>query len=148
MSFRAGAIKGVDDARAGTIEYRLARRHLINEYGRKRLDRRDICDAHPELIRAALHVGAPMPEPCPICAEDTLVSVSYVFGGRLPSYGRCITKAKELDQFSKQRGEYACYVVEICSTCRWNHLIRMFRLGRGAVDAPKPASGDAAVRSN
>ena len=86
----------------------------------------------PELrvVRAAVAVGTPMPEPCPICDEETLVSVSYVFGGRLPAFGRCITKTKELDQFAKQRGDYACYVVEVCATCRWNHLIRMFRLGK------------------
>lgn len=130
MSFHAAAIRGADEARAGTIDYRLARRHLINEHKRGRLGRRDVCDAHPELIRAAESVGAPMPEPCPICAEETLVSVSYVFGGRLPAFGRCITKAKELDRFAKQRGEYACYVVEVCPSCRWNHLVRMFRLGR------------------
>lgn len=130
MSFQATVFKGADDARSGTIDYRLARRHLVNEHKRGRLGRRDVCDAHPELVRAAVAVGTPMPEPCPICDEETLVSVSYVFGGRLPAFGRCITKTKELDQFAKQRGDYACYVVEVCATCRWNHLIRMFRLGK------------------
>jgi hypothetical protein len=135
VSFRAAAIKGADDARSGQVDYRLARRHLINEHKRGRLGRRDVCDAHPELIRAAAEVGTPMPEPCPICEESSLVSLTYVFGGRLPAFGRCITKAKELDQFSKQRGEYTCYVVEVCAECRWNHLIRVFRVGRPATTA-------------
>lgn len=133
MPFRVNALRGAtDDAQPGTIEYKLARRHLVNEFRRGRLGKRDVCDAHPELIRAATSVGSPMAETCPICDESSLVSVSYVFGGRLPSFGRCVTKAKELDQFAKQRGDYACYVVEVCPACRWNHLIRMFRLGRGS----------------
>ena len=130
VSFRANALRGADAGHSGTIEYKLARRHLVNEFRRGRLGRRDVCDAHPELIRAADAVGAKLVEPCPICDEASLVSVSYVFGGRLPSFGRCITKVKELDQFAKQRGDYSCYVVEVCTSCRWNHLIRMFRLGR------------------
>lgn len=132
MSFRANALRGADDPQSGTIEYKLARRHLVNEFRRGRLGKRDVCDAHPELIRAAVSVGAVMADSCPICDGAALVSVSYVFGGRLPSFGRCITKVKELEQFAKQRGDYACYVVEVCTECRWNHLIRMFRLGRSS----------------
>src|SRR3954468_20580546 len=65
---------------AGHIDYRLARRHLVNEYKRGRLSRRDLCDAHPELMRAATHMGQATDEPCPICEEDDLVLVSFVFG--------------------------------------------------------------------
>jgi Family of unknown function (DUF5318) len=130
MSFRPEAIRGASASQSATVDYRLARRHLIAEHQRGRLSRRDLCDAHPELVRAAIHVGTPAETPCPICEEPTLVEVSYVFGGRLPSFGRCITKASELAQFRKQQGPYACYVVEVCSACRWNHLARMFQVGR------------------
>lgn len=135
MTFGVAAINGAADARTGQVDYRLARRHLVNEHKRGRLGRREVCDAHPELIRAATEVGTPMPEPCPICEGSSLVSLTYVFGGRLPAFGRCITKAKELDQFAKQRGDYACYVVEVCADCRWNHLVRVFRVGRPTTTA-------------
>jgi Family of unknown function (DUF5318) len=132
MSFRPEAVRGAAENRSGTIDYRLARRHLINEYKRGRLSRLDVCDAHPELIRAARHVGTPRDEQCPICEEHQLVDVSYVFGAKLPSHGRCISDRKELLKFGKLEGPFACYVVEVCPDCRWNHLARMFQLGRAS----------------
>ena len=113
-----------------TVDFRLARRHLVNEYRRGRLSRIDVCDAHPELVRAAVNVGAPTPDMCPICEEHALVHVSYVFGARLPAHGRCVTELRDLVKLSRQYDELACYVVEVCPACHWNHLARMFRLGR------------------
>jgi Family of unknown function (DUF5318) len=130
VTFRPEAIRGASDSRSGSVDYRLARRHLIAEHRRGRLSRRDLCDAHPELIRAASHVGATRDEACPICEEPTLVDVTYVFGDRLPAFGRCITKMSELNAFRRQLGPYAVYVVEVCTACRWNHLSQMFQLGR------------------
>ena len=40
----------------------------------------DVCDAHPELIRAAKHVGEPTKNDCPVCAKDKLVLLAYVYG--------------------------------------------------------------------
>jgi Family of unknown function (DUF5318) len=132
VSFRPSAVRGAAADHPGTVDYRLARRHLINEHKRGRLSRLDVCDAHPELIRAAVHAGVEQEESCPICEEIPLVHVSYVFGGRLPSFGRCITKASELAQFRRQLGMYTCYVVEVCTNCRWNHLAKLFQLGRSS----------------
>lgn len=127
MHFRPDTIRG---ARPGSIDYRLARRHLINEYKRGRLGRIDVCDAHPELIRAAVNLGHPSETPCPICEEGPLVYVSYVFGHRLPAHGRCISTAKEMAKLTRSHDELACYVVEVCALCRWNHLARTFLTGR------------------
>lgn len=135
MTFRPNAIRGADGARSATIDYQLTRRHLLAEVKRGRLGRVDVCDAHPELLRAAENVGELTDIDCPVCEEQKLINVSYVFGGRLPSFGRCITKPAELTAFNRQQGEYACYVVEICVGCRWNHLLRVFRLGRGVARA-------------
>jgi hypothetical protein len=116
--------------RTGAVDYRMARRHLINEYGRKRLSRLDICDAHPELLRAATHVGHQTQHDCPICETAQLVYVSYVFGDRLPAHGRVVSTAKEMAALSRAHDELHCYVVEVCVSCRWNHLSRTFRSGR------------------
>ena len=63
-----------------------------------------------------------------------MVLVSYVFGPRLPAHGRCITRKGELPgAVAKRPGEFACYVVEVCPGCRWNHLARTFLL------EPRPA---------
>jgi hypothetical protein len=68
---------------------------------------------------------------CPICEEDQVVLVTYAFGARLPASGRCITTKGELDKLAKGRAQLACYVVEVCPSCSWNHLARTFLLGAG-----------------
>ncbi len=130
MPFRPDQMRGSGPG-GGQIDYRLARRHLIAEHRRGRLARNDVCDAHPELMRAAREVGDQTRIDCPICEEDKLHLVSYVFGPRLPAFGRCITKRSELEAFSRRAGAYTCYVVEVCPTCGWNHLARTWSLGRG-----------------
>jgi hypothetical protein len=112
----------------GQIDYRLARRHLIAEHKRGRLARNEVCDAHPELMRAAREVGDATRTDCPICEEEKLHLVSYVFGPRLPAFGRCITTKSELRALAKRSGQFTCYVVEVCPACGWNHLARTFLL--------------------
>ncbi len=127
VTFRPGAIKGAGDI-PGEIDYRLARRALISEYRKGRLAQHEVCDAHPELVRNARECSEPSRIMCPICEEHHLVLVTYVFGPRLPSSGRCITSKAELQALAKRSGEFACYVVEVCPECSWNHLARTFLL--------------------
>jgi len=117
-------------ARPGEVDYRLVRKHMVDEFRRGRLSRLDVCDAHPELLRAARNVGEARSQACPICEEASLVLVSFAFGARLPAHGRCITTRKELAQLSRGAREATCYVVEVCTSCAWNQLVRSFRLGR------------------
>jgi hypothetical protein len=128
MSFGLGALRGADGGR-GIIDHRLARRSLINEYKRGRLGRDQICDAHPELIRAAANVGTSTTSPCPICDEAGLRLVTYVFGPRMPSHGKCVSTAKEMAELNRRRDELAAYVVEACVACRWHHLLRVLPVG-------------------
>jgi len=128
VSFTSGLIRGVERRTPGEVDYRLARQHLISEYRKGRLAQHEVCDAHPELMRAARECAQPSREDCPICEAHKLVLVSYVFGPRLPSFGRCITSAKELKALAKRSGEFSCYVVEVCPNCSWNHLARTFLL--------------------
>jgi hypothetical protein len=133
VSFRPDAIRGVGESTRGTpgeIDYRLARKHVVAEFKRGRLSRLDVCDAHPELLRAARNVGEPTAESCPICEEGALVLVSFAFGARLPAHGRCVTSRDELRKLSRRAQELACYVVEVCPACSWNHLARTFLVGR------------------
>src|SRR5207245_3451809 len=53
MSFRPEALRGSQPGAPGQIDYRLSRRHVLAELRRGRLGRPDVCDAHPELMRAA-----------------------------------------------------------------------------------------------
>jgi len=127
MSLSIGALRGGDHR--GQVDHRLARQALINEYRRGRLAREQVCDAHPELIRAASNVGTPLESPCPICDAHELRLVTYVFGPRLPAHGRCVSTAKELAVLNRRRDELAAYVVEACVECRWHHLRKVLPIG-------------------
>ncbi|MEO5724539.1 MAG: DUF5318 family protein [Ilumatobacteraceae bacterium] len=122
---------GVDSLRGGraVVDHRLSRRHLINEYRRGRLSQDQICDAHPELIRAARNVGARASKSCPICDAEELYLVTYVFGSRLPAHGRCVSTAADLAKLDSRTDELTAYVVEACVACRWHHLLRVIPVG-------------------
>jgi hypothetical protein len=129
--FRPEAIRGVTVTQPGTVDYRLARQALVSEFRKKRLAQHEVCDAHPELVRAARECGEATSIECPICEAANVVLVSYVFGPRLPAFGRCITSKDELAKLSRRSDDLACYVVEVCPECSWNHLARAFPIGRG-----------------
>jgi len=131
MSFRPEAIRGGDGDRrsGGVVDYRLTRQSVVRQYRKGRLSRLDVCDAHPELRRAALMASSPAGEECPICEECEVVHVTYAFGPRLPAGGRCITSAREMAKLSPRRDQIACYVVQVCPGCAWNHLTRVFHVG-------------------
>ena len=130
MSIGHEAIRGaLPRTRTGVVDFRLARNAIVSEVKRGRMSATDVCDAQSELLRAAKEVGTPTSETCPICEEHDLVHVSYVFGSRLPAHGRCITSAGELAKLARRPTELACYVVEVCPDCRWNHLARTFAVG-------------------
>ena len=112
----------------GEIDYRLARQAVLNDYRSGLLSQQDVCDAHPELRRAAVEYSTPTGEECPICEEGALATVSYVFGPRLPSHGRCVNTLAEIERIRRRKGTFTCYVVEVCPDCAWNHLRRAYVL--------------------
>lgn len=137
MTFTASMLRGS----AGVVDHRLARRALINEYRRGRLQRHEVCDAHPELIRAARHLGEPTQTLCPICEETQVVLLTYVFGPGLPKHGRCVTKRSEITALRRSRFDYAAYVVEACPQCSWHHLLRVLPVhGKGTGDSRRAES--------
>lgn len=131
VSFRPESLRGMrgPSTPSGQIDYRLVRRRTIDDFKRGRLSRADVCDAQPELLRAARNVGEERRETCPICDEAQLVLVSFAFGPRLPAHGRCITTKKELTRLSGRAESVTCYVVEVCPDCAWNQLVLTFPLG-------------------
>lgn len=115
----------------GHIDYALARRAVIRDFRRGALTRLDVCDAHPELLRAGRHVGEDAVRACPVCGRRNVRLVSYVYGDKLKAAnGRCITSEAELVKLGASHDEFACYVVEVCLDCSWNHLDRRYLLGR------------------
>jgi hypothetical protein len=131
MSFRPESMRGAPTGGRliGQIDYRLARNSVVSEYRKGRLSKLDVCDAHPELLRAAINVGEPSREDCPICEADKVRLVSYVFGSRLPPSGKCVTSKRELAKLTRTTRDLSCYVVEVCPSCSWNHLAQTFAIG-------------------
>jgi hypothetical protein len=115
-------------------DYELARRAVLRDLAAGRVSRSDVCDAHPELLRAARNVGEKVGKPCPVCKSRHLYYVSYVYGDRLrAANGRALSQPDELTKLSKQHDEFDRYVVEVCTDCCWNHLGRRELHGRKAV---------------
>lgn len=130
VSFRPETLRPGQSAQApGRVEYRLARNAVVRDLRRGRLSRSDVCDAHPELLRAAHNLGQPSLEVCPVCEEANVVLVSFAFGPRLPPGGRCLASRQDLDKLAGRSSQVACYVVEVCPECSWNHLATMSIVG-------------------
>ncbi len=115
------------------MDYRLQRRALLREVteGSRGLD--DVRDAHPDLVRAGVHIGSRTDEPCPLCAGPELRQVVYVFEGKGPrtSSGRAVPR-EAVAQHAERHGDLTVYVVEVCIACHWHHLLESYRqLARG-----------------
>ena len=108
------------------IDYTLAKRALLRDARRGLLSVEDLCDAHPELMRAAHHVGEPSRNDCPVCGKEKLVLLAYVYGdGLKQDNGRVCSIELGLKLIAAHEGA-RCYVVEVCRTCQWNHLSEAF----------------------
>jgi hypothetical protein len=130
MSFRVDTLRGAPvPTRPGVIDHRLVRRALIAEYRKGRLARHQVCDAHPMLVRAAQSIGVATRHDCPICAEARLVHVTYVFGPRLPASGRCVSGPAEMAALDRRADLLTAYIVEVCPSCAWHHLVRTVPVG-------------------
>ena len=112
------------------IDYTLAKRALLRDSQRGLQSVNDLCDAHPELMRAARHVGEPTRVDCPVCGKDKLVLLAYVYGDALKhENGRVWSLDTGLRMAAANPG--ACfYGVEVCRACQWNHLREAFTARR------------------
>ena len=106
----------------GRVDYRLLREATLTGVREGRVSRLEACDAHPELLRAARSYSETTSEPCPLCGEGPLALVRYVFGPRLPAGGRCVATDADWSRLRRRKGNFTCYVVEVCTDCSWNHL--------------------------
>jgi hypothetical protein len=115
------------------MDYRLQRRALLREVTEGSRGPGDVRDAHPDLVRAGVHIGSQAEEPCPLCHRSELRHVVYVFEGKGPrtSSGRAVPR-EALEQHVERHGDLTVYVVEVCTACHWHHLLESYRqLARG-----------------
>lgn len=113
-------------ASLGVVDYTLAKRALLREYRSGLLSRPDICDAHPELLRAARYLGADAIRPCPVCNQRELRLLAYVYADGMKQDNGRPCQVEEGLTLAAHRRNAACYVVEVCTGCSWNHLSEAF----------------------
>ena len=117
-----------------SVEYRLLRDGVAKAVRTGRVAREDVCDAHPELLRAAKHVGRTTGDACPVCDAPSTVEVTYVFGAKLPPGGTCPATKAELNRLLRRDEPVHAYTVEVCTSCKFHHLLRRYP---GGGDVPR-----------
>lgn len=121
------------------VDYALQRRALLAGVYAGRVGVAEVCDASPYLLRAARFHGLPTEVTCPVCRKEKLAEVSWVFGDGLKHVSGSARTADELARMDAEHGEFSVYVVEVCRTCNWNHLVQSFVLGEpDSPQAPSP----------
>ena len=94
------------------MEYGLARRSVLASLRRGSLGVAEVCDAHPELLRAASNIGEPVEDPCPVCSHESMRWVRYVYGDDLKqNSGRVVYPVGSLDELAVAHYEFTCYVL-------------------------------------
>lgn len=119
------------------VDFSLARRSTLEALRGGRLATTDVCDAHPELLRAGKNIGEEVQAPCPVCSHESLRWVRYVYGDDLKqNSGRVVYPAEWLLELVANYDQFTCYVVEVCTDCSWNHLMRSYITGRKFNEPP------------
>ncbi|MGE3286463.1 MAG: DUF5318 family protein [Pseudonocardia sp.] len=114
------------------VDYALQRRSLLADVHAGRVGVGEVCDASPYLLRAARFHGAATDRACPVCRKERLAEVSWIFGDELRHASGSARAPEELDRLAATHGEISVYVVEVCRTCSWNHLVLSYVTGDDA----------------
>jgi hypothetical protein len=110
---------------ASSIDYTLKKKSLLREYFCGRRSQWEICDAHPEITRIARNVGEPSGVKCPVCRREYLKTLNFVYGDELgDDNGRVFPTRAVFNGLREKYASFTCYVVEVCTGCNWNHLVR------------------------
>lgn len=117
------------------MDYGLARRATLRSLFAGHTATTDVCDAHPDLLRAAKHHGETVAKACPVCRKEPLTHVTYVYGDELGQHSGRVKATRQLPEMAQEYGEFRVYVVEVCQACGWNHLTLSYVLGTGE---PRP----------
>ena len=121
----------------GLVDYALRRRSVLSEVTSGRLPVSEVCEASPYLIRAAKFHGVPSEVSCPVCRKENLTHVYWIYGDELGQAAGSARTPPELEKLAETFSEFNVYMVEVCRTCSWNHLVSSFVMGHQGERAPK-----------
>jgi Family of unknown function (DUF5318) len=117
------------------VDYSLRKRALLREVYSGRVGVYEVCDASPYLKNAARFHGEPTDVRCPVCRRENLTHVHYIYGDELKQSAGQARKLAELPVMAMTLGEFQVFVVEVCRSCGWNHLVEQYLLGRDGLAA-------------
>ncbi len=123
------------------VDYSLAKKSVLRAFKAGRASRYELCDAHPDLLRAASYCGEQTTDICPICERGPVVLVSYVFSDELGKQDDGRTWDRTNLAPLLQMREARLYTVEVCPDCSWNHVRSQVVLGHGRTDRRTPKRG-------
>lgn len=118
------------------VDYALQRRSVLAGVTGGRVPVAEVCEASPYLLRAASFHGIPSDVPCPVCRKENVTLVHWIYGEELGSAAGSARTPEELDRLEEVIAEFSVYLVEVCRTCSWNHLVSSFVLGHDGRRAP------------
>lgn len=106
-----------------TISHRLERAQVLRAWRAGRKKREALQDADFLLLAAAQHHGSPVDQPCPMCEKQTLRVLLWVYGEELGRKSGSARSLEEITQYASEGRTFSVHTVEVCSTCKWNHLL-------------------------
>jgi hypothetical protein len=120
------------------VDYALQRRVALADLYAGRTTTLDVCDAR--------YHGEPTELSCPVCRKERLTNVHYVYGDELRTTSGQAKSVTELHRMGMDHREFKVYVVEVCRSCGWNHLVLSFVLGRDGLPGQDGPERREAVR--
>lgn len=121
---------------SSTIDYRLAKRSVVRRLHDGELSTDQVCDAHPELVRASTYVGTRTARVCPVCAmlsdqgaggandRAKVFETTWLYGdGLRQKNGHLVENSLDLADYERRFPSFSAWTVECCINCGWNHLI-------------------------
>ncbi len=109
--------------RSGEISHRLTRARTLGQWRAGAIARRDLCDADFILVTASRFHGNPAGYPCPVCEGKDLRIVYWVYGDELGKASSTARSMEEIEAFVAEGKTFRVHTVEVCPSCRWNHLL-------------------------
>ena len=129
------------------VDYSLQKRALLRDVHNGKVGTLEVCDASPYLKNAARFHGEPTEDRCPVCRRDNLTLVHYIYGDELKHSAGQARRLAELPVLAMTLREFQVFVVEVCQSCAWNHLIEQYLLGRDALTADELDQDEAVASS-
>ncbi len=108
-----------------SVDYTFKKRSILRDLRYGRISGYDACDAHPEIRRIARLSGIETERDCPICDKRTVRDLHFVYGEELGHQSGRIFEVEAIwRRLPLEYSAFTCYVVEVCTDCGWNHLVR------------------------